>query len=237
MHTPTTTHPDDVPASEIRAILKRRFGPGADLPAKAPWPWGAKSEIEEEGKAPTDAIPTGFPDLDRVLGGLRPGWIHTFASESGSGASTLALNLVRRSVDGIQVEGGLRRHPKIALYTPRTGKDIVLLRLVSAMARVDPHRVVTGDLTALDQLRLEGARSSLATLEEGDPRFHDGYGLGVENLHRLVRALRIGAKIDVLVIDGVDALENDGMGEPLLRAPNETYGAFRNLWLTRTAAK
>ena len=54
-----------------------------------------------DGAAPTDGIPTGFPSLDRLMGGgLRAGDLCVIGGDVGSGKSALALAVAMRAAQG-----------------------------------------------------------------------------------------------------------------------------------------
>src|SRR3954470_13242939 len=51
-----------------------------------------------DGAAPTDTVPSGFPSLDKLLGGgLRRGGLIVLCRDAGSGKSALALAVALRA--------------------------------------------------------------------------------------------------------------------------------------------
>ena len=82
-------------------------------------------------------IKSGFPDLDRMTGGLQPGKMILFAARPSMGKSSIAINIAE--------------HVSMVLHLPvgvcsleMTGKEIVS-RIVSSQARVNMRATITHD--------------------------------------------------------------------------------------------
>lgn len=74
--------------SKVREIVNR---PGQDTISGVEAILGSSSDL-------LDPIPTGLPDLDRLLdGGLRPGWLCCIGARTSMGKSTLAIDLCRHA--------------------------------------------------------------------------------------------------------------------------------------------
>ena len=78
------------------ATLHRRFGPQVLVKG---------ASTRRDGRAAVPHIPTGFPDLDRVLGigGLPKGKVCEVAGPATSGKTTLALKFLAQAQSGSQV--------------------------------------------------------------------------------------------------------------------------------------
>ena len=92
---------------------------------------GAMGGPLEHGLAP---IPSGFADLDRLLGNLQRGDLLILAARPSLGKSTLALNIARNAAI----------HGSVAVFSLEMSRDQVALRLLSAEASVDAFRLRTG---------------------------------------------------------------------------------------------
>jgi DNA repair protein RadA/Sms len=94
-------------------------GPSTDGGRSTALPLGAVGEAE------LDRVGTGFPDLDRVLGGgLVPGSVVLLAGEPGIGKSTLVLQLVGKLAaagHGCLVVSGEESHAQVAARARRLG--------------------------------------------------------------------------------------------------------------------
>jgi len=91
--------------------------------------------------------PTGLIDLDRMLGGLRPGAMYVIASRPGMGKSTLGLQFSEQFA---------RRGQRVVFFSLEMASDELALRALSSNSGVDSRTLATG----------EGLASSLACIEE-----------------------------------------------------------------------
>ena len=84
-------------------------------------------------------IPTGFQNLDRVIGGLRKGELIVLASRPGMGKSILALNLIRNL--------SVLRNVPTGIFSYEMQKSELMLRLMYCDANVDSNLVKSHRLT------------------------------------------------------------------------------------------
>jgi replicative DNA helicase len=113
------------------------------------------SEVIETLTRPTSLTATGWTDLDRVIGGWRPGAVHVVAARPGKGKSLLALNAAMR------VAGGA---PALfhSLEMPRRE---IQLRAIANLARVGSERFHRGsDLTEAEWGRVSKAWTRMSEM-------------------------------------------------------------------------
>jgi replicative DNA helicase len=131
--------------AEIHAVAGQRASekcePLADIME------GALDDIEEAAPSSplNKGIPTGFADLDTLLGGLRPGTLTVIASRPAVGRTTLISDFVRTAA----IHNNL---PTVVFTVEETRNDFVL-RLTSAEARVALHHLRNGRMTDEDWTR------------------------------------------------------------------------------------
>ena len=77
-------------------------------------------------------IPSGFRDLDQLLGGLQRSDMLVLAARPSIGKSTLALNIARHAAGNNQ---------KVAIFSLEMGREQIALRLLSSESRIDTHRL------------------------------------------------------------------------------------------------
>lgn len=97
-------------------------------------------------------LPTGFSELDRLTGGLRPGALWVITGPSGVGKSVLALDLARAAC----VRGGAT-----TLVVTTEAASGVVRRLLAAECRVPLHHLVLGTVTDDDRTRLANRMPAL----------------------------------------------------------------------------
>ncbi len=90
--------------------------------------------------------PTGFADLDSLTNGLHPGQMVVVAARPGLGKSTLALDFARSA----SVRHGLAS----VVFSLEMSKTEIVMRMLSAEARVNLHNMRTGRLSEDDWIRL-----------------------------------------------------------------------------------
>lgn len=151
-----------------------------------------------DGTAPPDGIPTGFPTLDRLLGGgLRRGDLIALGGDVGVGKSALALAIaLRASAAGQTVE----------FVTGEMDSTRVLERAlaIEGRARIDDIRQGRLDETTRAALgaaaiRMRDALPRLTRLPTGGP----------DAVAESIRALRGNA--DLVIIDSLQCVPAGGM--------------------------
>ena len=95
-------------------------------------------EGEENSRTP---IPSGFRDLDQLLGGLQRSDMLVLAARPSIGKSTLALNIARYTAG---------QNYTVAIFSLEMGREQIALRLLSSESRIDTHRLRLG-LTTKEQ--------------------------------------------------------------------------------------
>jgi replicative DNA helicase len=97
-------------------------------------------EIEANGLSGDDAVgvPTGFIDLDRLLGGFTPGQLIIVAGRPGLGKSTAAMDFVRNSAIRAGMPG--------AIFSLEMSKTEMIMRLLSAECKIPLHLLRSGNL-------------------------------------------------------------------------------------------
>jgi replicative DNA helicase len=87
-------------------------------------------------KIPVVGVPSGFPDLDKLTGGFRPGQFIIIAARPAMGKTSLALNIASHAA----VDLGKR----VAVFTMEMAADEVIMRLFSSAAEVNMDSMLKG---------------------------------------------------------------------------------------------
>src|SRR4029453_12745934 len=91
-------------------------------------------------------VPTGFTDLDRLLNGLHPGQLIIVAGRPGLGKSTAAMDFSRAA--------SVKHNMASAIFSLEMSKVEIVMRLLSAEARVPLHVLRSGQLSDDDWTKL-----------------------------------------------------------------------------------
>jgi replicative DNA helicase len=151
-------------------------------------------EPEDAAESDHAPIPTGFLDLDRILGGLHPGDLVIVAARPGAGKTALAL-----ATAATAAESGF----PVGLFSLEIGQDQVAMRMIAGRAKVDVQRLRMGTLERPDWDRAQTVAEGL----NGLPIYvDDSPRMTVDSLRQ--RALTLGYRHDVrlLVVDYVQLL-------------------------------
>lgn len=145
-----------------------------------------------DGAPVTDTIPTGFPSLDRALGGgARRGDLVVIAGDVGVGKSALALAIALRAAHAGHAA---------TFFTGEASTERVIERALSleGRARIDDIRGGT-----LDEEARAGLGAAAVRLRD---RMPDVFGLPSAGVDALALELRSLADAELVIIDPLQAL-------------------------------
>jgi len=103
-------------------------------------------ELERRAPAGLAGVPTGFPDLDRLTGGLQAGTLVIVAGPTAVGATTLGLDIARHASIRAEI-------PTVFVSLDLTAAEVVN-RLLCAEGSIDSQRLRLGRLDERDWVRL-----------------------------------------------------------------------------------
>lgn len=135
-------------------------------------------------------IPSGLPDLDRIIDGFRPGELVIVAGRPSMGKTALGTTIVR--------EVALRRRVPVALFSLEVPRAAIAQNMLAQHARVDASRVRKGRLSKLEHERVEQAARELA---EAPFEVCDPAALTILGLRAKARELRLRRGLALLVVD------------------------------------
>jgi replicative DNA helicase len=143
----------DMSAAELLAITEGRDGeecvPAAEiLPATL-------DEIEAISRnGVMTGVPTGFADLDELTNGLHPGQMVVIAARVGFGKTTAGMDMARSAA--------IRHGLPTAFFSLEMGRSELMMRMLSAEARVSLQALRTGTLDDADWDRLSRYSPAIA---------------------------------------------------------------------------
>lgn len=134
-------------------------------------------------------IPTGFRQLDRLMGGLQRSDLVIIAARPSMGKTTFALNIA----EAVAVEG-----KTVGIFSLEMAKEQLVDKLVSSIGRVDSWKLRNGQLSEIDMGNLIQAQAQLAEV----PLFIDDAGMAsVMEVRAKARRLQAEHGLDLIVID------------------------------------
>ena len=147
-------------------------------------------------------VPTGFTDLDEMTSGLQPSDLIIIAARPSMGKTSLALNLAQHV--------GTKTDRTVGVFSLEMSKEQLFLRLLTAEARIDAHRMRGGFLGERDWGRLSQA---IGTLSEAKIFIDDTPSIGVLEMRAKCRRLAAANGLDLVVIDYVQLMQGRGRFE------------------------
>jgi replicative DNA helicase len=145
-----------------------------------------------DGAPSLETIATGFPTLDRLLGGgVRRGDLIALGGDVGAGKSALALAIALRAA---------ARRSEVAYFSGEMRVERVLERILAMEGRATIDDLRTG---ALDEAARASVGAAALRLREVMPRFSRMPREGVESLAMEILAL---TDVELVVIDSLTCL-------------------------------
>ena len=135
-------------------------------------------------------VPTGFSDLDRLLNGLHPGQLIVVAGRPGLGKSTASMDFARNAA--------IRHKEASAIFSLEMTKVEMVMRLLSAEARIPLHALRSGQLTDDDWSKL--ARR-MAEIGEAPIFVDDTPSMNLAEIRAKARWLKHQHNLKLLVVD------------------------------------
>lgn len=165
-------------------------------------------------------VPSGFPDLDKLLGGgLQRSDMFVLAARPSLGKSTLAFNIARHAA-----ENGAN----VAVFSLEMSAEQVALRLLSSEANIDSHRMRIGMVSETEHRRELDAIGLLSEL----PIYIDDSPIqGVVEMRSKARRLQVERGIDLLIIDYLQLMQhrNDNRVQEIGEYTRSLKGLARDL--------
>ena len=185
----------DFAEREILAVRGEQFGSSAGEVSQ--WLDDAIQKIHQlfENRGRPDGIPTGFPDLDRMINGMHPGEMIVIAARPSMGKTSLAMNIAENVA--------VRQGRPVAVFSLEMTAPQLTLRLLCSMARLDLRRIRDGLMNDDDFRRLHQASVDLA---KAPLYIDDTPGLTIGELRARARRLRFEKKVELIVVDYLQLL-------------------------------
>jgi len=147
-------------------------------------------------------VPSGLPELDRLLSGLNPSDLIILAARPSMGKSALAHN--------ISGHVAFRERKPVAIFTLEMDREQILTRMLATEARIDMQRVRTGALTTDDWKRLCEAAGKM---ENGPLFINDAPSISVMEIRAETRRLKMRhPELALVVVDYLQLIQSGSKG-------------------------
>jgi len=150
-------------------------------------------------------IPTGYPDMDKILAGFQKSDLVILAARPSIGKTTLALDLARQIAVGQKVPVGI--------FSLEMGADQLIDRMLAAQSGVDLWRLRTGNLKTGDgDDDFQRIGEAMGILSEAPIFIDDTGSANVMEMRTMARRLQAEHNVGMIIIDYLQLMEGRKAG-------------------------
>jgi replicative DNA helicase len=163
-------------------------------------------------------IPTGFTDIDKLLGGLQRSDMVILAARPSVGKTSLALSFAHNATK--------KFGQRVALFSLEMSDEQVVQRLISAETGIDSQRLRRGRIADDEWGRFIKATSDLA---ETHFYIDDTPGISALELRTKARRLHAEVGIDLIIVDYLQLMRGDFRSENRVQEISSISRALKGL--------
>lgn len=153
---------------------------------------------KEKGKL--RGIPTGFADLDNLLGGMQKSDLLVLAARPSMGKTAMALDIIRHV--------GVKEKIPVGIFSLEMSKDQLVDRLLAAEAEVDLWRLRTGRLTDDGENNdFERIGHAMGRLSDAPIFLDDSASSNIMEIRTKARRLQAEHNLGLIVVDYLQLME------------------------------
>jgi len=171
-----------------------------------------------QGQENSSGLPTHYPDLDRILGGLQPGELILLAARPAMGKTSLALNIAQNVA--------LRSKLPVAVFSLEMAKEQLVQRMLCAEARIDQTHFRTGQLKEAEWVALTQAMGLLA---EAPIFIDDTPAITINEIRGKARRLKGENGLGLLIIDYLQLIHSHRRTENRTQEISEISRSLKSL--------
>jgi replicative DNA helicase len=144
-----------------------------------------------ENKGELRGVPTGFPELDKILAGFQKDTLNILAARPAVGKTSIALNMAKHAA--------IHHNIPVGIFSLEMSAQSLVDRLLSSESGVDAWKMKTGNgLTEEDMERLTEASSKLAS---APIYIDDQAGNNILKMRSTARRLKSEYGLGMIIVD------------------------------------
>ncbi len=143
-------------------------------------------------------VPTGFADLDEILGGLQRSDLIILAARPSAGKTSLALTIAYNSA--VREDGGI----PVGLFSLEMSREQLVQRFLAMETQIDSQRLRQGRLNDEEFQRVS---ESMGRLSEAPIFIDDTPGIQVSELRSKARRLHAEQEVELIVVDYLQLMQ------------------------------
>lgn len=157
-------------------------------------------ELHKSGGQGVRGVPTGYPDLDKILSGFQKSDLIILAARPSIGKTTLALDLVRNVA--------IRAKVPVGIFSLEMSKEQLVDKLLAAEAGVDLWRMRTGKLSDKEEDDdFPRIGRAMGILSEAPIFIDDSANSNIMEIRTKARRLKMEHGLGLLIIDYLQLME------------------------------
>ena len=147
-------------------------------------------------------VPTGYVDLDNMTSGLQKGDLIIIAARPSIGKTAFCLNIAQHAA--------MKAGETVGIFSLEMSKEQLVLRMLCADARIDAHRLRTGNLNEKDWAKLAKAYGDLSAARI----FIDDSGIITPlEIRAKCRRLKAEHNLGLVIVDYLQLISSAGKSE------------------------
>jgi len=174
-------------------------------------------EALQDGEATRYGIPTGYMDLDKLLGGFQRTDLIIIAARTSVGKTSFALNLA--------VNAAVKHNATVAIFSLEMSAEQLASRLLSMESGVDSPRIRSANLNEQESRKLDAAMNHLA---RAPIWVDDTPSIPIMELRSKARRLAAEHTLDMIVVDYLQLVASEG-GESRVQELGQISRALKAL--------
>ena len=155
-----------------------------------------------EHKRLVTGVPTGFVDLDEMTRGLQGGDLVIVAARPSMGKTSLVLNIAQHVA--------VQTDYTVGFFSLEMSKESLFIRLLTAEAQIDSHRLMSGHIADRDYSRISHALERLSSMRLF---IDDTANIGVLEMRAKSRRLQAEHGLSLIVVDYIQLMSARGRYE------------------------
>jgi replicative DNA helicase len=201
---------EDVPSNTIldraeqalfnvtQRFIKQNFIPATSIVTSV---WERLNELSKHDGS-MRGVPTGFKQLDSMLGGLQRSDLVILAARPAMGKTAFALNIARHAA--------IEKGKVVAIISLEMSRDQLMNRLISSVGRIDSWKLQNAKMNEDDFRKLNEAAGQLS---EASIFIDDSPTANIMEVRAKVRRLQMDQKkLDLVIIDYLQLMEGSSRG-------------------------
>lgn len=148
-------------------------------------------------------LPTGFPDLDKLLAGFQKSDLIILAARPSVGKTSLALDMARQSA--------IKSKKGVAIFSLEMGKEQLVDRMLCAQANINLWKMRTGNLSDKEENNdFSKINEAMGQLSEAPIFIDDSAGCTIMEIRTKARRLQMEKGLGLIIIDYLQLMEGRG---------------------------